>query len=59
MAGPPPLLLLSDFDALHGLVDALQQRLVLGALEAVLVGVHVGQRADVAVKVLLRDRLLL
>lgn len=49
----------SDFDALHGFVDALQQSLVLRALEAVLVGVHVGQGAHVAVKVLLCDWLLL
>lgn len=48
---------MSDFDALHGLVDGLQQRLVLRALEALLVGVHVGQGADVAVEVLLRDGL--
>lgn len=49
----------SDFDALHSFVDALQQSLVLGALEAVLVGVHVGQGAHVAVEVLLGDWLLL
>lgn len=49
----------SNLDALHSFVDALQQSLVLGALEAVLVGVHVGQGADVAVEVLLGDWLLL
>lgn len=48
----------SNLDALHSFVDALQQSLVLGALEAVLVGVHVGQGADVAVEVLLSDWLL-
>lgn len=49
----------SDFDAFHSFVDALQQSLVLWTLEAVLVGVHVGQCAYVAVKVLLSDRFLL
>ncbi len=49
----------SDFDAFHSFVDALQQSLVLRALEAVLVGVHVGQGAYVAVEVLLGDWLLL
>lgn len=49
----------SDFDAFHSFVDALQQSFVLGALEAVLVGVHVGQGAHVAVEVLLGDWLLL
>lgn len=49
----------SDFDALHSFVDALQQSLVLWALEAVLVGVHVGQGAHIAVEVLLGERLLL
>lgn len=49
----------SHFDALHSSVDGLQQGFVLGALEAVLVGVHVGQGAHVAVEVLLRDWLLL
>lgn len=49
----------SDFDALHSFVDALQQSLVLRALEAVLVGVHVSQGAYVAVKVLLSDWFLL
>lgn len=48
----------SNLDALHSFVDALQQSLVLGALEAVLVGVHVSQGADVSVKVLLCDWLL-
>lgn len=49
----------SNLDALHSFIDALQQSLVLGALEAVLVGVHVSQGADVSVKVLLCDWLLL
>lgn len=49
----------SHFDALHGFVDAFQQGLVLRALEAVLVGVHVRKGVHVAVKVLLCDWLLL
>lgn len=48
----------SHFDALHSLVDALQQSLVLRALVTILVGVHVGQGVNVAVKVLLGDWLL-
>lgn len=41
-----------DLDALHGLSDVLQQRLVLRALVLVLVGVHVCQSTYISVKVL-------
>lgn len=41
-----------DLDALNGLSDVLQQRLVLRALVLVLVSVHVCQGADISVKVL-------
>lgn len=49
----------SHLDALHSLVDALQKRLVLRVLEALLVGVHVSQGAQIAVEILLSDWLLL
>lgn len=45
-------------DALHGLFDVLQQRLVLRALVLVLVGVHVSQCTHIRVKVLFVHRLL-
>lgn len=41
-----------DLDALNGLSDVLQQRLVLRALVLILVSVHVCQGADISVKVL-------
>lgn len=44
---------LSHLDALHRLVDGLQQSPVLRVLVAVFVGKHVGQGVHVAVKVLL------
>lgn len=47
-----------DLDALDGLLDALQQVLVLRVLVALLVGVHVGQRVHVRVEVLLTNWLL-
>lgn len=42
----------SHLDALNGLSDVLQQRLVLRALVLILVSVHVCQGADISVKVL-------
>lgn len=47
-----------DLDAPHGLLDALEEVLVLGVLVALLVGVHVGEGADIGVKILLTYRLL-
>ena len=47
-----------DLDAPHGLLDALEEVLVLGVLVALLVGVHVGERAHVGVEVLFADWLL-
>lgn len=48
----------SDLDALNGLPDVLQQRLVLWTLVLILVGVHVCQCAHIRVKVLLIHRFL-
>lgn len=45
-------------DALDGLLDALQQVLVLRVLVALLVGVHVCQRVHIGIKVLLTNWLL-
>lgn len=42
----------SDLDALNGLSDVLQQRLVFRALVLILMSVHVCQGADISVKVL-------
>lgn len=53
---PPPA---SHLDALHRLVDGLQQSPVLRVLVAVFTGKHVSESFNVAVKVLLRHRLLL
>lgn len=47
-----------NLDALDGLLDALQQVLVLRVLVALLVGVHVGQRVHVRIEVLLANGLL-
>lgn len=47
-----------DLDAPHGLLDALEEVLVLWVLVALLVGVHVGEGADIGVKILLTYRLL-
>lgn len=47
-----------DLDAPHGLLDALEEVLVLRVLIALLVGVHVGEGADIGVKILLTYRLL-
>lgn len=47
-----------NLDALDGLLDALQQVLVLWVLVALLVGVHVSQRVHVRIKVLLTNGLL-
>lgn len=49
---------LLNLDALHRLLDVLQQRLVLRALVLVLVGVHVCQCTHISVKVLFVHRLL-
>lgn len=50
---------LSHLDALHRLVDGLEQSPVLWVLVAVFIGKHVGQRFHVAVEVLLWQRILL
>lgn len=49
----------SHLDALHCLVDGLEQSPVLGVLVAVFIGKHVGEGFYVAVEVLLRHWLLL
>lgn len=49
----------SHLDALHGLVDGLQESSVLGVLVAVFVGEHAGESVYVAVEVLLGQGLLL
>lgn len=53
---PPPA---SHLDALHRLVDGLQQGPVLRVLVAVFVGEHVSESLNVRIKVLLRHRFLL
>lgn len=56
MACPPPVPSLSGpshLDALHSLIDGLEQRPVLRVLVAVFIGKHVGQGFHVAVEVLL------
>lgn len=58
-SSPPPPWCPSHLDALHCLVDGLQQGSVLRVLVAVFVGEHAGESVYVAVEVLLRQRLLL